>query len=109
MEFVINGGFTEIAQIEEILKDENGLMGCMVGRMAMNNTWEIARMDQTFYPELDAEEKMSREEILLAYGDWLQGLQDQDPKLSNTIMVRPIINCFSGEYKGANFRKYIYQ
>ena len=74
LEFVINGGFTEITQIQEILRDENQLTGCMVGRMAMNNTWEIARMDQEFYPDLDAGIKMTREEIFIDYGDWLQAL-----------------------------------
>ena len=61
LEFVINGGFTEIGQIEEILKPENQLMGCMVGRMAMNNTWEIARMDHTFFAEMEQDEKLTRE------------------------------------------------
>ena len=51
IEFYINGGFTNVPMIEEILKEENQLSGCMVGRMAMNNTWEIAKMDQTFYPD----------------------------------------------------------
>ena len=71
LEFVINGGFTEISQIEEILKPENQLMGCMVGRMAMNNTWEIARMDHAFFAEMDQDDKLTREQMMVDYGNWL--------------------------------------
>jgi tRNA-dihydrouridine synthase len=51
IEFLINGGFTEISAMQEILQDKNKLTGCMIGRMAMNNTWEIAAMDKTFYSD----------------------------------------------------------
>jgi len=51
LNFVINGGFTEISAIKDILKPENGLEGCMVGRLAYNNPWEIARIDREFYGE----------------------------------------------------------
>jgi tRNA-dihydrouridine synthase A len=54
LNFVINGGFSDVDKINEILKDDhpsllgfesNGLEGCMSGRMAMNTPWEIARVD----------------------------------------------------------------
>ena len=43
----------------------------MVGRMAMNNTWEIARMDHTFFPDEPQDEKLTREEMMVEYGKWL--------------------------------------
>ena len=61
LEFVINGGFMEVEDIHEILKEENELSGCMVGRLAMNNTWEISRIDREFYPELPQLPEMTRE------------------------------------------------
>lgn len=72
LEFVINGGFNTISDIQEILKPENNLTGCMVGRMAMNNPWEIARMDQIFFPDMNNHETLTREQIMLDYGDWSQ-------------------------------------
>jgi len=39
--------------MQDILKGENELTGCMVGRMAMNNTWEVAAMDKTFFSDLE--------------------------------------------------------
>ena len=86
-------------------------MGCMVGRLALNNTWEISRIDSTFYPE--SEQTMSRRQILQAYAEFCQAKQDQEMakggKLSNTILIKPIVNLFVGEFKGADFRKHMNQ
>ena len=41
----------ECEQIEQILSPENNLEGVMVGRLAMNKTWELAKIDNTFFPE----------------------------------------------------------
>ena len=72
LEFVINGGFSKISDMQEILKPENKLTGCMVGRMAMNNTWEIAQLDNIFFPELEKDETLTREQMMLEYGEWCQ-------------------------------------
>ena len=44
----------------------------MVGRMAMNNTWEVASMDKTFYTDLEQEANLTREEIMLEYAEFAQ-------------------------------------
>ena len=72
LELVINGGFTEISQIHDILKPENNLLGCMVGRMAMNNLWEVARVDQEFFPGQDHGEKLTRGEMIEEYSLFAQ-------------------------------------
>ena len=81
----------------------------MVGRMAMNNTWEVAAMDKTFYSDMEQGPFLTREEIMLDYAEFAQNEQTNEVarggKLSNTIMIRPLINIFSGEFKGADFRK----
>lgn len=68
LEFLINGGFTEVEAMHDILKEENQLTGCMVGRMAMNTTWDIAAFDREFYGS--QEDTMTREEIIVAYADF---------------------------------------
>jgi len=45
LRFVINGGFTDPNQIKEIMKEENGLEGVMVGRLAMNFPWTLPIID----------------------------------------------------------------
>jgi len=51
---------------------------------------------------------MTREEILRNYADFAQQEQDAATEtgyhLSNNILIRPLINLFSGEYEGAKFR-----
>ena len=95
--------------MQEILKGENELTGCMVGRMAMNNTWEIAAMDKTFYSDKEQGPLLTREEIMRDYAEFAQNEQNKEVakggKLSNTILIRPLINMFCGEFKGADFRK----
>lgn len=110
LEFLINGGFTKVEMIHDILKPENKLTGCMVGRMAMNTTWDIAKIDKEFYSKDNiVEDTLNREQIFLKYADYAQKQQDYDiakyGRSSNTIMCRPLINMFVGEYKGADLKK----
>jgi tRNA-dihydrouridine synthase A len=44
LNFVINGGFTTIKSVKEILSNDQ-LEGCMVGRLAYNTPWELAKVD----------------------------------------------------------------
>jgi len=62
LDFVINGGFDEVEKVNDILSpnhplkvqyDAMDLEGCMAGRMAMNNPWEIARIDREVYGDLE--------------------------------------------------------
>ena len=67
---MINGGFTEFEAIHDILKEENNLTGCMVGRLAMNTPWQVAKFDSAFFGESTTEEGPTREEIILKYADF---------------------------------------
>ena len=59
LNFVINGGFDSVEKINDILSDEQPLLtsmpleGCMSGRLAMNNTWELARIDREVFEDLE--------------------------------------------------------
>lgn len=68
MRFIINGGFITTESITDILKEENGLEGCMAGRLAMYTPWEISKVDREFYGE--TKDSMNREDILLDYADF---------------------------------------
>ena len=66
---MINGGFTTIEQMTDILVEENNLTGCMVGRMAMNNTWEVAKFDSVFYG--DHSKTLTRREMMIDYAEFV--------------------------------------
>ena len=75
LNFVINGGFDSVEKITDILKDEQILEGCMSGRLAMNNTWELAKIDREVYGDLSQDTK-TREEIIREYADFVQECND---------------------------------
>jgi len=49
LSFSINGGFKTYEAVEEILKEENGLVGCMLGRAAFDSPWFFSDIDRRFY------------------------------------------------------------
>jgi len=62
LDLVINGGFDEIEKVNDILSinhpirvqhETGALEGCMAGRLAMNNPWEIARIDREVYGDFE--------------------------------------------------------
>jgi tRNA-dihydrouridine synthase A len=66
LRFVINGGFTSMASVKGILADDQ-LEGCMVGRMAYNSPWEIAKADAVLF---GGGASKTREEILEEYAEY---------------------------------------
>ena len=95
--------------MQDIMKPENNLTGVMVGRMAMNTTWSLSKIDNTFYGEQP--KTLNREQMMIEYAEFAQNLQNKEMerggKISNTILCRCLTNLFNGEYKGAEFRKHI--
>lgn len=69
---MINGGFTTVdavsltclivVQMKEISRPENGLEGCMVGRVAYQSPWEIGKIDRELFG--DEADTRTREEII---------------------------------------------
>jgi tRNA-dihydrouridine synthase A len=112
LRFVINGGFTTIKSVKEVLGTD-ALEGCMVGRLAYNTPWELAKADRELFGA--TEDSMNREEILEKYAAYCQNEQDtwaarENPEnIPNSIFIRPIINLFSGEFEGGLFRKTLNQ
>ena len=45
-------------------------MGCMVGRLAMNNTWDVAKFDSEFFAS--TEPTLCGEEIMIQCVDFVQ-------------------------------------
>jgi tRNA-dihydrouridine synthase A len=54
--------------IEDILKPENNLLGCMIGRTAFENPWFFSTVDKIFYNVENT--NYSRREVLLIYAKY---------------------------------------
>ena len=80
----------------------------MSGRMAMNNPWDVARIDREVYGDLTQNTK-TREEILKEYAAWAQIEQTKSIEsgynLTNNVLVKPLINLFAGEFENRKWRR----
>merc|ERR1712226_1060917 len=103
LNFVINGGFSTVEKVLDILRDDhpmnvhNGLEGCMSGRLAMNTPWECARIDREIFGDY-SRDTMTKEEMCLDYAEFAQVEQDkaweEGIKLSTNILVKPLVFLF---------------
>ena len=66
--FSINGGIKTYEQIEEFLKEEHGILGVMVGRLAYENPWVLSDIDRRVYKLPNP--GLSRKEILKVWGKY---------------------------------------
>ncbi|KAL4453050.1 hypothetical protein ABPG73_005956 [Tetrahymena malaccensis] len=105
LQFSINGGFKTYDQISDILKTENGLHGCMLGRAAYETPWLFSDMDRRFYGKQNP--GFSRREILKIWGQYGKLVIQQQPAISIPTLNKPIINLFAGEKHSAKYRHFI--
>ena len=63
LNFVINGGFSSVDKVNEILQENHPmnkqkylrLEGCMSGRLAMNTPWAVAKIDREVFGDLTSD------------------------------------------------------
>ena len=66
LDIVINGGIKEASEVQDILEKPTGLMGAMVGRMAMHTPWEIAKVEKLVYKR----DTGTRKELILDFAKY---------------------------------------
>lgn len=74
LKFTINGGIKTLKQAKQIL-DDHHVYGCMIGRTAYENPYELINTDNLIYNK----EKVhipTREEILYRYADYIDLVQN---------------------------------
>ena len=95
IEFTINGGFKNLDDVVEILKPENGLTGCMVGRMAYEDPWKLSDVDRRIFGVENP--GYSRKEILEIWGNYCDQVIEENPKIKWPTLIKPIIFLFKDE------------
>jgi len=103
LEFSINGGFKTIETIQDILKPENKLKGCMIGRLCYEHPWVLTDMDRVFFGQKNL--GYSRREILEIWAEYGQKMMDEGIEKSHFNLIKPIINLFAFEKEGGTYRK----
>lgn len=84
----------------------------MSGRMAMNTPWQLARVDQELFSDQEGPH-LCRADILSRYADFAEQEQEKARTnnwvLPNNVLIRPIINLFSGEFESTKYRALIFE
>ena len=105
LKFSINGGFRTVAQVEEILRPENGLHGCMIGRAAYETPWMWADFDRVFFGQPNP--GYSRREIIRMWGEYGTRELLENPKQPLPPLIKPVLTLFVGEKHNKFFRGYL--
>jgi tRNA-dihydrouridine synthase A len=89
LEIIINGG---IQSLDEVAEHLSHVDGCMLGRVAYQNTYELAGIDKCFFNGTDA--VPTRLEILERYCDYMQRQWEAGVPLS--AMLRHVLGLWQG-------------
>ena len=109
--FSLNGGITNLAQVQEELEACPGLKGVMVGRALAADPWSFAMADQLLYNGKDRAEKndmrvpQNRLEVLKEYGKYADEEEARgDPSKIRRFIVKAITPLFAGEPRSKRYR-----
>ena len=102
LNITINGGFTEIKQINEQFPHVDGVM---VGRVAYQNPYMLAEANKVIFNNSDM--VPSRMDILKSYRDYIAVQLQQGERLKN--MSRHIIGLFQGQSGARKYRQHLSQ
>lgn len=105
LRITINGGFKSLDSIEDILKEENGLTGCMVGRLAYEDPWELRDVDRRFYNTPNP--GYSRREILKIWAQYCDIVLVEQPIIKWPTLIKPIVSLFKGEKFSAHYKRLV--
>ena len=99
----INGGIKTLDQVQEQLKD---LDGVMVGREAYENPWFLRDADERIFLDERRETRFSlRKELLEAYLPYVE--MESARGTPATILVRHLYGLFNGKPGARKFRQYL--
>ena len=102
--FSINGGIKTISEMRGFL-ERGDLLGCMIGRVAYENIWTLAKIDRDIFGVKGP--GYSRREVLLAYGHYCDNALKHNPSLNYTTLIKPMLSLFTGEKGATLFRRYL--
>jgi tRNA-dihydrouridine synthase A len=100
LEIVINGGITDLDQVDSMLAFVDGVM---LGREAYQNPYLLASVDQRFFSADN--NPLSREEVVNLLIPYIQQQLQSGLRLNN--ITRHILGLFHGCYGGRLWRKYL--
>ena len=112
LSFVLNGGLHSLTQAKDILDENNGLTGVMIGRGMVADPWSFAMTDELIYGDINDFKQQhqplctNRREILEAYGRHAdhEELHNNNPATIRRRLVAACAHIFAGERNAKQFR-----
>ncbi len=98
----INGGITQISQIDDHLKHTDGVM---IGRAAYHNPYLLTQIEKSYF---DPDFSMSREDILQKLKPWVLEQTSQKNRTLHSI-TRHMLGLYYGQPNAKDFKKTINQ
>ncbi len=104
--FTINGGINNINDAKKHLS--YGVAGVMIGRAVINSPYnEWRSIDSSLYGKISSNnlnENFNRRKILEKYAEYARSVTDKEGKKARRSVIKPLLNLFSGEPNGKQFR-----
>lgn len=100
LEFVINGGFTQLEQIKEQYQYVNGVM---LGRAAYQNPYLLAEVDQQIFGHTVP--ALTRKQVVTEFMDYAAAQLEQGVALNH--MTRHILGLYQGQPGARAFRRHL--
>lgn len=92
---IINGNINTISEITTHLQKVDGVM---LGRLAYQNPYLIAKIHHALFPEIELK---TRKEILKIYLQYV--LQKQQEEVKKSFLLKPLLNFYHGENGSKNW------
>ncbi|KAF0696011.1 Aste57867_13224 [Aphanomyces stellatus] len=116
LKIMLNGGVASIQHAHDLLHDpELQVDGIMIGRAAYNTPWNFRDADRLLF---DVENPgLSRRQVIANYLDYADEMQDKWGKvrqsgqyaMPTSLLMKPLLNLFNGEYGGKAMKRHVAQ
>lgn len=89
--------------MKEVLSEDKGLYGCMIGRVANENPWIIGDVDRIFYGVPNP--GLSRKEVVLKYAEYID--KEIHGRYCTRVKINPVLNLFAEEKDGKLYSDFL--
>jgi tRNA-dihydrouridine synthase A len=103
LSFSINGGIKSLSEVEGFLANTK-MIGCMVGRAAYENMWQLSEADGRIYGK--TQPVFSRKDVILEYSDYCDKVHNE---FNTHDLIKPLTFLFANERKNNIYKKMLYE
>ncbi|ETW01146.1 hypothetical protein H310_06752 [Aphanomyces invadans] len=116
LRIMLNGGVASIQHAHELLQDSSlNVDGVMIGRAAYNTPWNFRDADRLHFGVPNP--GLSRRQVIANYLDYAEDMQAKwgtvrqsgQYAMPTSLLMKPLLNLFNGEYGGKAMKRHVAQ